>query len=195
MGQSEVRNLINTLPPNLFVLIIAILNNQSSQAQQLYDTGTYTCSDFGAQSCSAFALYRAQNDYTDLTSIATLFNTNETTLADLNSLPASGKLAMGQTLIVPLTCICFNQTSYANLTHIIAAGDDFYDLNVNAFESLSTTEAVIEANPSLNYMDLVIGTEMVFPARCACPSQAQIGDGVEALVTYPVQNGDSTGEV
>ncbi|CAM6089636.1 unnamed protein product [Calypogeia fissa] len=194
MGQSQIWSLCRHLLAVLLVLVIG-LNIQSSHAQQLYNGETYYCSDSGKTSCGAFALYRGQTGYTDLTTIAGLFNTRANTLANLNNLTVNGILTIGQPVVIPLTCICYNQTSYANLTRIIVSGDTFYDLNVNQFESLSTTNAVINANPTLDYYDLQIGTPMIFPVRCACPSLAQIAANVTSLVTYPILKEDSTSQI
>ncbi|CAM6110804.1 unnamed protein product [Calypogeia fissa] len=194
MGQSQIWSLCRHLVAVLLVSVIG-LNNQCSNAQQPYNGETYFCSNSGKTSCGAFALYRGQTGYTDLTSIASLFNTGSKTLANLNKLPVNGTLTIGQPIFIPLTCICFNQTSYANLTHTIVSGDTFYDLNVNNFESLSTTNAVINANPTLDVYNLQIGTTMIFPVRCACPSTSQIAADVTSLVTYPILKDDSSSQV
>ncbi|CAM6089637.1 unnamed protein product [Calypogeia fissa] len=194
MGHSQVWKLCSHLLAILLVLVIGV-NNQCSNAQQAYNGDTYFCSNSGNTSCGAFALYRAQPGYADITSIATLFNTDSTTLANLNQVPAIWTLSMWQPIIIPLTCICYNQTSYVNLTHNIASGDTFYGLSVIQFESLSTTNAVINANPTLDYYNLQIGTPMIFPVRCGCPSLAQIAAGVTSLVTYPIVDGDSLGNI
>ncbi|CAM6089635.1 unnamed protein product [Calypogeia fissa] len=194
MGHLQIWSLCRHLLAVLLVLVTG-LNNQCSNAQQLYNGETYVCSDSGQTSCGAYVLYRGQTGYTDLTSIAALFNTRARKLANLNKLPLNRTLTIGQPVIIPLTCNCYNQTSYANLTHNIASGDTFYELNVNQFEFLSTTNAVINANPTLDYYNLQIGTPMIFPVRCACPSLAQIGADVKSLVTYPIVDGDSLGSI
>jgi hypothetical protein len=181
----------------LSVLLVLVLGLQCrSFAQQSYGGETYFCSNSEKTKCGAFALYRAQANYADLTSIAALFNLNPTDLTGLNKgVAVNQTLNSGYPILVPLTCICFNQTSYANLTHQIVSGDTFYLVNLQNFESLSTTQAVINANPTLDYLNLTIGTYMVVPVRCACPSLAQINSAVKSLVTYPVVAGDAVPQI
>lgn len=195
MGQLTSQRLGSRLLA-IFLVQVLWLHNQSF-AQQLYNlTGNgYSCSDTGKKTCNAFALYRAQPGYSDIPSIATLFNVEASAIADLNRLEVNQSLFAAEPVLLPLTCGCYNNASYANLTYTMLIGDSFSAVNAGAFEYLSTAPAVTDANSNLDANDIQPPQMVAFPVFCACPSTTQISEGVTALVTYPIARGDTVDQI
>ncbi|KAG0474392.1 hypothetical protein HPP92_014078 [Vanilla planifolia] len=149
----------------------------------------YNCSaDQSPNSCAAYAFYLAGTDPSilDLTSIADLFGVSRLMVARASNLSINYELRPGQPLLIPLSCSCISNRSYAPVTYQILAGDTFYLVSTNKFGNLTSYPAVEDVNPTLVPTNLSIGVMVTFPLFCWCSRNRS-----QPLVTYVLQPGDS----
>lgn len=157
----------------------------------------YLCSN-ATSSCKTLAYFRVQpGSFTTLPSIAnTLFNTSSSSISASSSLPSSTtQLSVGQGLFIPLNCQCYGNHSSHNITYTIVPSNIFVTLANRTYEGLTTCQAIQDANPAAVPTNLQIGQQVVFPLRCACPSQEQSRRGIQMLLTYPVDTGDTVSTI
>eukprot|EP01018_Ginkgo_biloba_P020205 Gb_20450 [translate_table: standard] len=175
----------------IFAFHPLLVGNVQAQDVESNITG-YSCSS-GPSPCNTYAFYRAQAPaYLSLDSISDLFGVSRLSIAKSSDLPSESiSLVEGQLLLVPVTCNCMGNLSQANITYQILEGDTFYLVSTQNFEYLTTYQAVEVANPTLVPTNLTIGVEVVFPIRCQCPTQSQLRSGINKLITYVVQKGDT----
>jgi hypothetical protein len=115
-------------------------------------------------------LYRTQTLNEKLTNVATLFNATVKAIANLSNIKQfSGSLAFATPLYIPITCRCLNGTYQAPVSRLITNGDTFFTI-ANEYEGLTTVQAIQAANPNQVSTNLMIGTNITIPLRCACPA-------------------------
>jgi hypothetical protein len=68
-------------------------------------------------------------------------------------------------------------------------------VSLNSFENLTNWQVVQEMNPALTPTLLQIGTEVIFPLFCKCPSKTHIENGIKNLITYVWQPNDNVLQV
>jgi hypothetical protein len=144
-----------------------------SSAQQAYNNASgYTCpaNNSSSSSCSATILYRTQTLNEKLTNVGTLFNATVKAIANLSNIKQfSGSLGFATPLYIPITCRCLNGTYQAPVSRLITNGDTFFTI-ANKYEGLTTVQAIQAANPNQVSTNLMIGTNITIPLRCACPA-------------------------
>ncbi|CAN6313529.1 unnamed protein product [Urochloa humidicola] len=199
----EPRHFRRPLLPLL--LAVALLPFRRAAAAQA-DDGNYTvparfaCSGVSAP-CDTYVVYRTQSPgYLDLGSISDLFGTSRARIAAANSLDLDtetedGVLLPGQPLLVPVSCGCTGNVSFANVTYPIRPGDIFYNLAGVSYENLTEHHLIHELNPGAAITNLQIRQEVTVPLFCRCPTRAERSRGVRSLVTYVWQQGDDMSEV
>lgn len=160
-------------------------------------TSTTNVTDFScmlndSDSCTTYVIYRAQSpDFLDLGRISDLFSVSRRMIQTASNLVSEeAGLLPDQLLLVPISCGCTGNRSFANITYQIKAGDSFYLVSIHEFENLTNYQAVEDMNPMLNPNNLQIGDQVVFPIYCKCPTKTQIEKGLEFLITYVWQAGD-----
>eukprot|EP01018_Ginkgo_biloba_P020204 Gb_01118 [translate_table: standard] len=175
----------------LFFFYLVITAEIQAQDHESNVTG-YSCSS-GPFPCDTYVLYRAQApDYLSLDSIGDLFGISRLRIAKASDLPSDSRsLVEGQPLLVPVMCSCMGNLSQANISYQIVKYDTFYVFSTRNFEYLTTYQATEAANPTLIPTRLTIGVEVVFPIRCQCPTQSQSRSGLNMVITYVVQKGDT----
>ncbi len=150
-----------------------VLMQGGSSAQQAYNNASgYTCpaNNSSSSSCSATILYRTQTLNEKLTNVATLFNATVKAIANLSNIKEfSGSLAFATPLYIPITCRCLNGKYQAPVSRLITNGDTFFTI-ANEYEGLTTVQAIQAANPNQVSTNLMIGTNITIPLRCACPA-------------------------
>ncbi|GJV64045.1 serine/threonine receptor-like kinase NFP [Tanacetum coccineum] len=109
-------------------------------------------------------------------------------------------LVPNQPLFIPLTCTCnkVNTTtnlSYAKLNYTIKKGDSFYYVSTSLYHNLTTYQSVEIVNPTLVPTNLQIGQEVIFPIFCKCPTQTQIQNQVNYLISYVFQPLDNISSI
>lgn len=167
------------------------------------DKSVYPCRGFECMAnqsvypCRAYALYRA-NSGDDLLSVSNLFGASSLSIARASNISDNSTAALrsGQPLLVPLTCSCFENHSYALVDYQINAGDTFYIISTTKFQNLTGYQAVELVNPTLVPTNLTIGVITVFPIFCQCPNRTNllINDNTSTtvnIVTYVFQPSDS----
>ncbi|KAI4325497.1 hypothetical protein MLD38_030888 [Melastoma candidum] len=160
---------------------------------------TFSCSaDSAAATCDAYIAYRTREpDYLDVGSISDLFGVSRLSIVQATGLASEDeRLSPGQIVLVPASCGCGgNNYSLTNFTYEIKQGDSYYHVSIGAFENLTEWHLVEEANPSLIPSLLPVGSKVVFPLYCKCPSRTLLDEGLEFLVTYVWESGDTVQSV
>ncbi|XP_030462686.2 serine/threonine receptor-like kinase NFP [Syzygium oleosum] len=182
-----------TLP---FLLLLSF-SSTNILAQSPGKGANFSCSSDSLQSCDTYVAYFAQPpDFMDVGNISDLFDVSRLSIIQASNLVSEdNELVQGQLLLVPIECSC-NGTSYSsNVTYEIKEGDSYYLVSTHAFENLTNWQTVEAANPSLNPNLLKIGTQVVFPLFCRCPSKAQSEAGLNLFITYVWQSNDQVSAV
>lgn len=152
----------------------------------------FSCLPDYFDSCSTYFIYRAQPpDFLDLGRISDLFGVSRMMIETASNLDGEeAGLLSDQLLLVPISCGCTGNRSFANITYQIKAGDNFYWVSIIEFENLTDYYAVEDMNPTLFPTTLQIGDQVVFPIYCKCPTKTQREKGIKFLITYVWQAGD-----
>ncbi len=164
-----------------------VLMQGGSTAQQACNNanGYYTCpaNNSSSSSCSATILYRTLTLNEKLTNVATLFNVTVKAIANLSNLKQfSGSLAFATPLYIPITCRCLNGTCQAPVSRLITNGETFNTI-ANDYEGLTTVQAIQAANPNQVSTNLMIGTNITIPLRCACPAASSAQQQTDHEIT------------
>lgn len=146
-------------------------------------------------SCHTYAAYHAHSpNFLTLTSISDIFDTSPLSIARASNIKDENKeLIPGQLLLVPITCACSGNGNYssANISHFIKQGESYYYLSTISFQNLTNWQTVEDSNPNLNPYLLKLGTKIVIPLLCKCPSNYQFEKGIEYVITYVWQPNDN----
>jgi hypothetical protein len=133
-------------------------------------------------SYDTYVAYSAQSpNFLTLTSISDIFDTSPLSIARASNIKDENmNLIPGQLLLVPITCGCSGNGNYsfANISHLIKQGESFYYLSTIPYQNLTNWMTVEDSNPNLNPYMLTVGTKVVIPIFCSCPSK-----GIEYLIT------------
>ncbi|KAL3725879.1 hypothetical protein ACJRO7_030852 [Eucalyptus globulus] len=157
----------------------------------------YSCSSDSLQSCDTYVAYFAQPpDFMDVGNISDLFHVSRRSIIQASNLTSEyNGLVQGQLLLVPIKCGCNGTSYFSNVTYEIMKGDSYYLVSTHAFENLTNWQTVEAANPSLNPNTLEVGTRVMFPLFCRCPSKAQSEAGLNLFITYVWQTNDQVSTV
>ncbi|XP_062001788.1 serine/threonine receptor-like kinase NFP [Rosa rugosa] len=161
---------------------------------QLNSTTNFSCAVDAPSSCETYITYFARSPgYMNLENISDLFGVSVSSIAKASNLASSytgqTRLVAGQLLLVPITCGCTENRSFANITYPIKSGDSYYVVSINTFENLTKWQLVQEMNPALIPTHLQIGDKVIFPLFCKCPSKTN-SDLIQYLITYVWQTDD-----
>jgi hypothetical protein len=170
-----------------------------SNAQQAYNNvNGYTCAAAESQGCTSYTLYRTQSSEEDLTTVSALFNTSTSIIAGISGLNlTTSSLPVGTPLYIPLACNCVQNSYQGNVSRTyqaivscqLVSGNTFFLIANNTYAGLTTYQAIEAANPTLMPTDLRIGTQVIIPLRCACPSATQNGTKILlSFVLFPNEN-------
>ncbi|XP_050388214.1 serine/threonine receptor-like kinase NFP [Argentina anserina] len=166
-----------------------------AQATQSNSTTSFSCAVDAPSSCETYVSYFVESPgYMNLENISDLFGVSVSSIAQASNL-ASGytdqtRLVPGQLLLVPITCGCTGNRSFANITYPIKHGDSYYVVSVYTFENLTNWQLVQEMNPTLTPSLLPVGVKVIFPLFCKCPSKMYSELGIQYLMTYIWQTND-----
>ncbi|KAL1538907.1 LysM domain [Salvia divinorum] len=145
----------------------------------------YTCNGL-RPTCQAYLTFRARPPYDSLASISALLSANASQLAQLNSLSENSALEAERMVLVPVTCSCSGQLYQANASYTVQPSDGYLVIANNTFQGLSTCQA-LQVQNGFAANALPVGARLSVPLRCACPTQAQVDDGVNYLLSYVLQ--------
>ncbi|KAG1341799.1 Serine/threonine receptor-like kinase NFP [Cocos nucifera] len=173
---------------------IFLLFHTSLVSPQATDTDTtlFSCSAKSSSPCKTYVVYRTQSpEYLEPGDISDLFSVSRLSIIEANDLSSEeGAFLPDQLLLVPISCGCTRNRSFANTTYQIKEGDTFYLVSVYNFENLTDYHLVVDLNPTLNATDLKPGQEAIIPLYCKCPTNTQMDRGINFLITYVWQAGD-----
>ncbi|KAE9614389.1 hypothetical protein Lal_00028178 [Lupinus albus] len=154
----------------------------------------YTCSEVNP-SCQAYLTFRAQPLYNSIPSISKLLGSDPLKISEANSVSEETTFETNKLVIVPINCSCVGDKYYQfNTSFVVRNNDNYFGIANNTFEGLSTCQALLDQNHIPN-VDLYVGTKLVVPLRCACPSKNQTEEGVKYLISYLVEFGDDVYQV
>ncbi|KAK4283443.1 hypothetical protein QN277_000393 [Acacia crassicarpa] len=175
------------LPSHTILLAFIFFSPSLIAAQSTTNSGTnFSCPVDSPPSCETYVSYHAQSpNYLSLVNISDVFGISPLSMARASNLSdEDSKLIPGQLLLVPVTCGCARNRSFANITYEIKAGDTFDLVSNAAFENLTNWHLAEEFNPNQNPYLLMPGTKVVFPLFCRCPSRSHLAKGIKFLITY-----------
>ncbi|XP_061374482.1 serine/threonine receptor-like kinase NFP [Gastrolobium bilobum] len=182
----------------VFVLLSLLLAQMlfftkiAGQSQQTHGT-KFSCPVDSPPSCETYVTYIAQSpNFLSLTNISDIFDTSPLSIARASNLGAEDdKLIPGQVLLVPVTCGCMGNHSFANISYEIKQGDSYSFVATTSYENLTNWQIVIALNPGLNPNLIPVGIQVVVPLFCRCPSKNQLEKGIKYLITYVWQPNDN----
>ncbi|KAL5557213.1 hypothetical protein UlMin_039449 [Ulmus minor] len=176
----------------LCFLVILFTIQVSAQSQSTLETNFSCSANSSPPSCQTYVAYFAQPpEFMDLENISDLFGVSRLQIATASNLVSEFTwLIPDQLLLVPLTCGCNGSHYFANITYTIKKDDTYYAVSIHAFENLTNWPVVVDSNPTLAPNLLQIGTKVIFPLFCKCPSKAHRDKGITSLITYVWQPKD-----
>ncbi|XP_072991991.1 serine/threonine receptor-like kinase NFP [Typha latifolia] len=180
----------------LLILLFLHIFQVTTQATNT-NTTLFSCSSNSSTSCSTYVIYRTRSpDLLDSGHISDLFGVSRLSIMQANNLTSEeGILLPDQLLLIPTSCGCTGNQSFANITYQIKAGDSFYQVSVHEFENLTDYQAVEGLNPTLEPTELKVGQDVICPLYCKCPTNIQLDRGHNFLITYVWQAGDDIVEL
>ncbi|KAL2492499.1 LysM domain receptor-like kinase 4 [Abeliophyllum distichum] len=188
--------------PTFLYLCILILLIKPTFPQQHYDHSNctseiqypgsnYLC-NAKKSSCETFIVYRAQNGYQTLSSIASLFNTNTSHLLLYNNMSQTdlNNIQPGREIIMPVTCSCADRFTEAFFLYNASMPESLSAIACEVFEGLVKAQSLIDNNQEFQG-DRQNLSLIEVPVKCACPDTSDARNGTNFLVTYPVISTDS----
>jgi len=174
------------------VLMLFFLTNISAQPLYISETN-FTCPVDSPPSCETYVAYRAQSpNFLSLSNISDIFNLSPLRIAKASNIEAEdNKLIPDQLLLVPITCGCTKNHSFANITYSIKQGDTFFILSITSYQNLTNYLEFKNFNPNLSPTLLPLDTKVSVPLFCKCPSKNQLNKGIKYLITYVWQDNDN----
>ncbi|KAJ6367005.1 hypothetical protein OIU77_003397 [Salix suchowensis] len=152
----------------------------------------FSCPIDSPTTCSTYISYLAQPpNFMDLGKISNLFGISGIIIARASNLESEDTpLFPNQLLLVPVSCGCTGNQSFANITYQIQKGDSYYSVSTSSFENLTRWQEVEALNSFLKPTLLEVGDRVMFPLLCKCPSRTHLENGIGYLITYVWQPGD-----
>lgn len=179
----------------LFLLLVLVPRSRSQSQEPPPTSNGYRCSsDRSIYPCQAYAFYRAGSEsgpyppLLDLPSIGDVYGLSRLTIARASNLTANSSLTPNQPLLIPLTCACSSNLSYAPAPYQINSLDTFYTVSAYKYGNLTSYPAVETVNPTLTPTNLSVGANAVFPIFCQCPNRSS---SKNILITYTFQPNDT----
>lgn len=186
----------------VFTIILASSSVSILAQQPYFGTGTNNCSSqdtsssaFGYfcngvnRSCQSYLTFRSQPPFNTVASISSLLNANPLQLSQLNSVSQNATFNTNQMVLVPVTCSCSGQFYQYNTSYVVRRGDSFLSIAMTTLQGLSSCQA-INAENTQQANNLVPGTRINVPLRCACPTKNQTDDGTKYLLAYLIATGE-----
>ncbi|KAM3286312.1 lysM domain receptor-like kinase 4 [Capsicum chacoense] len=186
----------------VFTIILAFSSVSILAQQPYFGAGTNACSSqdnstsaFGYfcngvnRTCQSYLTFRSQPPFNTVSSISSLLGADPLQLSQLNSVSRNATFDTNQMVLVPVTCSCSGQFYQSNTSYVIRKDDTFLTIAMSTLQGLSTCHAInAENNDQAN--NLVLGSRINVPLRCACPTKNQTDDGTKYLLTYLVASGE-----
>ncbi|KAJ8772614.1 hypothetical protein K2173_027791 [Erythroxylum novogranatense] len=151
-------------------------------------------------SCKSYLTFRSTPTYDSAVDIGYLLGVERpsiTLIASINNISSDVSPVPTDTLvIVPIDCSCYNSSYYQhNASYILKQRlETYFSIANNTYQGLTTCQALMAQNP-YNFRNLSVGLSIHVPLRCACPTSNQTASGVNYLLTYLVNWGDSISSI
>ncbi|KAJ4822290.1 hypothetical protein Tsubulata_006398 [Turnera subulata] len=184
------------------LVILVTLNSVHSQqyydpsdcsADAIYPGSRYTCSNSSnddQSSCSTYLVYRANQHFRTVSDVSQLLQVDPDVLLRSSNLTSPFTiLEPGTEVVVPKTCSCTGEFFQADFSYVVPENTTISGVACAAFEGLLKSRTLLEENTA-SKNDVMAGTKLRVPLRCACPNISTSDSGVQYLVTYPVVEGD-----
>ncbi|KAJ4969735.1 hypothetical protein NE237_002834 [Protea cynaroides] len=141
-------------------------------------------------SCSSYLTFRSTYPYDTLISISNLLASDASQIAQVNKMISEvDKIPTGTLIIVPVNCSCLGNFYQHNTSYTLNSDDTYFSVANNTYQGLTTCQALMNQNP-YDSQNLLIGSQLLVPLRCACATSNQTASGVSFLLTYLVTWGD-----
>ncbi|KAJ8546096.1 hypothetical protein K7X08_018679 [Anisodus acutangulus] len=186
----------------VFTIIVASFSVSILAQQPYFGTGTNACnsqdnstSAFGYfcngvnRSCQSYLTFRSQPPFTTVAQISSLLGADPLELSQLNSVSQNATFDTNQMVLVPVTCSCSGQFYQSNTSYVIRKDDTSLKISMDTLQGLSTCHAINNENNE-QADNLILGSRINVPLRCACPTKNQTDDGTKFLLTYLVASGE-----
>ncbi|KAL3525764.1 hypothetical protein ACH5RR_014136 [Cinchona calisaya] len=157
----------------------------------------YSCNGVNP-SCQAYLTFRSQPPFNSVSSISTLLAADPSQVSQLNNVSnnqADATFETNKLVLVPINCSCSGPFYQSNTSYVLQNDDTYYTTANITFQGLSSCQALQAENGNLSTRNLVPGTRINVPLRCACPTRNQTDDGVKYLLSYLVTFGDSVYDI
>ncbi|WCJ30987.1 Serine/threonine receptor-like kinase NFP [Euphorbia peplus] len=180
----------------LFFLFLLSISTAYVTAQSPEGTN-YSCSANALYPCQTYVAYFARPPtMMNLGNISDLFGVSRLLIASASNLHSEdAPLIPNQLLLVPVSCGCTRNGSFASIVYEIKHGDSFYTVSTGLFQNLTTWQVVQNMNPGLDPILLHDGDEVNFPLFCKCASSTNKQNGIQHLITYVWQPDDDVFKV
>ncbi|KAK9292392.1 hypothetical protein L1049_020359 [Liquidambar formosana] len=173
----------------------AYVNNKQNDCYNLYPTTQgYLCN--GPQkSCKSFVAFRSNPPYDSPLTIAYLLGSEASNIAAINNISVSDNIPTGKLVIVPTSCSCSGDFYQHKIPYTISSVDNsvsktYFTIANYTYQGLTTCQALMNQNVDSG-RNLKVGSQLMIPMRCACPSTNQTVNGITSLLTYVVTWDDS----
>ncbi|XP_017636434.1 lysM domain receptor-like kinase 4 [Gossypium arboreum] len=154
----------------------------------------YTCNGVN-RSCQSYLVFRSQPLFNNVTSISNLLSSDPSQIAAINEVSETATFQTNQMVIVPVNCSCSGDRYQRNTSYIIQSGDGYFLIANSTFQALSTCQAIQNQQPVIPSESLTPGMRITVPVRCACPTRNQTDVGINYLLSYPVDEGETVSSI
>ncbi|BAU01219.1 hypothetical protein VIGAN_11040400, partial [Vigna angularis var. angularis] len=181
-----------SLRAQILYVVLMFFTCIAAQSQQTNGTN-FSCPSDSPPSCETYVTYITQSpNFLSVTSVSNIFDTSPLSIARASNIEnEEDKLIPGQVLLIPVTCGCTGNRSFANISYEINPGDSFYFVATTSYQNLTNWHVVMDLNPTLSPNTLPVGIQVVIPLFCKCPSKNQLDRGIKYLITHVWQPNDN----
>nr|XP_048322785.1 wall-associated receptor kinase-like 1 [Ziziphus jujuba var. spinosa] len=203
----KIMNLFSSFKYILHVLLYLSLFHHSSFCQQEYISNEtfFNCDDNAAtskgylcgighiNSCMSFVSFRSRTPYDTAITIGHLFGSEASEIASLNHMSSlTDKIPMEKLILVPVSCTCSGNIFQHFTPFTVKSSETYFGTANKTYQGLTTCQALIDQN-YYDPDDIPVGSELMVPVRCACPTEKQTANGVSSLLTYTIYKDDVKG--
>ncbi|XP_050376114.1 protein LYK5-like [Argentina anserina] len=168
-----------------------VANKQLDCYNDYNSTGGYLCNSVSS-SCQSYLTFRSIDPlYNSPTSISYLLDSTPSAIASANNISDVDPIPADTPVLVPVNCSCSGNYSQHNSSYTLkTAADTYFGVANNTYQGLTTCQSLMHQN-SYGDRNLTKGLVLQVPVRCACPTAVQVAAGVNYLLVYLVDWGDS----
>ncbi|EEF47413.1 conserved hypothetical protein [Ricinus communis] len=142
-----------------------------------------------------FLTFSSRPPYDSPITISYLLGSEASSIALINNVSSIFTFLSEKSIIVPISCSCTSSIYHHNTSYFIQdSTDTYFTIANNTYQGLTTCQAIMDQN---NYpsQGLPVGSELIVPLRCACPTQNQTENGVISLLVHMVTWGDTIASI